>query len=108
MCAAVTSLTINVLTICMLYYIYRVWTTWQSSPNARVNTTELAPVYDEMDFSRPAIITVNHSRVNQSRVNQSMVDQSRVNQSRVNQSRMIQSGMNQSNIDSYDMVQTSI
>ena len=83
-----TSLTINVLTICMLYHIYRVWKTWQSPPNAAASrkTTEPPAGYDDVDFSRSAIITVDQSRVDQGRVDQGRVDQSRVDQSRVDQS----------------------
>ena len=76
----ITSLTIILLTICMLCYIYRVWTK-RRALNARANITELTPVYDDVDVSRPATITVNQSGVDQSGVNQSGVDQSGVNHS---------------------------
>ena len=70
----------------MLYYIYRVWTK-RRAPNATANITELTPVYDDVNVSRSATITVNQSRVNQSGVNQS-----RVNQSGVNHSLMLRDG----------------
>ena len=76
----ITSLTIILLTICMLCYIYRVWTK-RRALNARANITELTPVYDDVDVSRSATITVNQSGVDQSGVNQSGVDQSGVNHS---------------------------
>ena len=68
----ITSLTIILLTICMLCYIYRVWTK-RRALNARANITELTPVYDDVDVSRSATITVNQSRVDQSGVNHSLM-----------------------------------
>ena len=68
----ITSLTIILLTICMLCYIYRVWTK-RRALNARANITELTPVYDDVDVSCSATITVNQSRVDQSGVNHSLM-----------------------------------
>ena len=68
----ITSLTIILLTMCMLCYIYRVWTK-RRALNARANITELTPVYDDVDVSRSATITVNQSGVDQSGVNHSLM-----------------------------------
>ena len=121
-----TSLTVNVLTICMLYHIYRVWTMWQSSPNAAANRKTTGPPagYDNVDFSVDQSrvdqgrvdqagydnvdFSVDQSRVDQGRVDQGRVDQSRVDQGRVDQSRVDQSRVDQGNMESYDMVQPYI